>query len=274
MKTRPIIRPIIFLVSFLIISVVYILNPKIQPLPIYTLYMIFPVGAALIGLYTSRIYRFNNANGRAMILIADGLFCWGVSESMAYVSDNFITSASLAPSLLEVVSLIGYLAVGAGIYQGYVAAEIKLKQVNKSLLAIVLLASIILTIIVGYFCVYLVYDPSADIATNMVSVGFGVGDLTLLVGSMLMILVAREYKGGKLASFWVTMTAGFFIFLIADITYYDIFGEQILADIKPYTYNDLLWVAAYAVIAYAMLENYIHINEIRNKIKLKIQQRK
>jgi hypothetical protein len=217
MKTRLIIRPIIFLVSFLTISVVYILNQKIQPLPIYTLYMIFPVGAALIGLYTSRIYRFNNANGRAMILIAGGLLCWGVSETMAYVSDNFITSASLAPSLIDVVSLIGYLAVFAGIYHGYVAAEIKLKQVNKSLLVIVLLASIILTIIVGYFCVYLVYDPSADIATNMVSVGFGVGDLTLLVGSMLMILVAREYKGGKLASFWKLMAVGFYIFLIADI---------------------------------------------------------
>ncbi len=272
MKIKSIIRPIILLVSFLIISTVYVLNSKIQVFPIYTLYMVFPVGAALIGVYTSRLYRFNNANGRAMILITGGLFCWGVSETMAYISDNFITSASLDPSLFDVISLLGYLAVCAGIYQGYVAAEIKLNQVNKTLLAIVSPVSIILTIVVGYFCVYQVYDPSADFATNMVSVGFGVGDLTLLIASMLMILVAREYKGGKLASFWKTMTAGFFIFLIADIMYYDVFGQQILADIKPYTYNDLLWVAAYSVLALAMLENYFHISAVQKNIKLKLQQ--
>ncbi len=267
-------RLLIFISSFLVISAVYILNEETQTVQIATLYLIFPVLAALIGLYTSSIYGFKNANGRAMILIAVSLTCWAIAEIIFYISDNFVTSASLAPQLGDVFFLLGYPIFGAGVYQGYITAGIKLKKVNKSLLTAVLSASIILTVLVGYFGIYQIYDSTADLATNILNTGYGVGDLIVVVASMLMILVAREYKGGKLALFWTTVTLGNLLFLIADVVYCDMYGTQILADMKPYTYNDLVWVAGYLILAYGMLENYLHITAVQNKIKLELQQRK
>ena len=95
------IRPIIFIASFLVALAVYVLNLKTQTLPICTLFMIFPVAAALIGMYVSRIYRFNNANGRAMLLIIGGLLCWGIAEFIGYISDNFITPPTMDPQISD-----------------------------------------------------------------------------------------------------------------------------------------------------------------------------
>ena len=273
MKLQPITRPIIFSVGFLVALAVYVLNVKTQILPIYTLYTAFPVAAALIGLYTSSIYGFNSANGRAILLITGGLVCWGMAETIGYVSDNFITAPTMDPQISDFFFLIAYPIFGAGVYQGFIAAEIKLKQINKSLLTAVLSASLVLTAWVAYFGVYQAYDPTVDLLKNAVNIGYGVGDLILVIVSTLMILVAEEYGNGKLAAFWKTMALGFFVFLIGDILYFTMYWEQYSKDLKPYVYIDLLWTAAYTVLAYGVLENYLHIFEVQNKIRLKLQQR-
>ena len=273
MKLQPITRPIIFSVGFLVALAVYVLNVKTQILPIYTLYTAFPVAAALIGLYTSSIYGFNSANGRAILLITGGLVCWGMAETIGYVSDNFITAPTMDPQISDFFFLLAYPVFGAGVYQGFIAAEVKLKQTKKSLLAIVLSASLVLTVWVAYFGVYQAYDSTVDLLTNIVNIGYGVGDLIIVIASMLTILVAREYGGGKLARFWKTIALGFFMLLIGDILYFTMYWDQYSQDLKPYTYIDLLWIAAYLLLAYGMLENYLHISEVQNKIRLKLQQR-
>ena len=266
-------RKIIFIAIFIAIATVNILSPKTQSLPIYTLYTFFPVAAALIGLYTSKMYRFNNANGRAMLLIVGGLVCWGIAEFIGYISDNFITPPTMDPQISDFFFLLAYPVFGIGVYQGFIAAEIKLKQINESLLAVVLSASLALTAWVAYFGVYQAYDPDVNLLTNVVNIGYGVGDLILVIASTLMILVAKEYGNGKLASFWKTMALGFFIFLIGDILYFTMYWDQYSQDQKPYVYINLLWIAAYLLLAYGVLENYLHISEVQNKIRLKLQQR-
>ena len=272
MKIR--IRPIIFLAIFLAVVAVYVLSPKTQTVPIGTLYLIFPVGGALIGLYASGIYGFKSANGRAMLLIAGGSVCWGVADTIRYVLDVFGVSSDIAPSLASAFLLLAYPIFGVGIYQGFVAAGINLKKVKKSLLAVVLSVSLILTILVMYFGVYQAYDPTADALTNTVNISYGLGDLVLVIGSLLAILVANEYKGGKLALFWKIMTSGFLLFLIGDILYFTKYGVLAVQDIKPYVYIELIWIAAYLILAYGMLENYLHVSAVQKNIKLKLQQRK
>jgi hypothetical protein len=156
--------------------------------------------------------------------------------------------------------------------RGFVTAGIKLKLVKKSLLAIVLSASLILTVLVAYFGIYLVYNPEADILSNIVLVSLGLGDLVLIILSLLTILVASEYKGGKLASFWKTIALGFFLFLIADV-WFAIYGNIYTEDIYG-VFIELAWIAGYMFLAYGMLENYLHIATVRNKIQSKLPQSK
>ncbi len=269
------IRKIIFLAIFLAVSVVYILSTTDQVFMLSTLHLIFPVGAALIAAYTSRIYGFKSANnGRVQLIIAAGLVSWGIAEVVGYVLDNFLDVANLIPRVDSFFFLIAYPILGMGVYRGYVTAGIKLKLVKKSLLMMVLSASALLTIAVAYFGVYKAYDPTADILTNVVNLGYGLGDLILVVGSLFAIVVAHEYGDGKLASFWKTMAAGFFTFLIGDTLFFTMYGALVMEGVKPYLYVNLIWAAAYMLLAYAVLENYIHILSVQKNIKLQLQQRK
>jgi len=266
------IRTILFLAIFLAISAAYfLLFPKEPFVADGALYLIAPVAAALIALYTSRIYRFNSANGRAMLLISGGLVCWGIAEIITYVLNNVIPDANTFPSLANAFILLAFPLFGAGIYQGFITAGVKLKQVNKSLLAAVLSVSLILTVLVAYFGVYLAYDPSADLLSNIVTVGTGIGDLVLIILSLVAILVAGEYKGGKLASFWKTMASGFFLFLIADIMF-ALHGNQYTEDMYE-IFMELGWIAAYMLLAFGMLENYVHLSAVQKNIKLKLSQK-
>ena len=262
------IRLSIFLAIFIAVSIAYALTPLTQTPSLsvwilWTLYLIFPVGAALISLYTSRIYGFKSANGRALLLIASGTVFWAVGEIMLYISG--IVGNMAFPSPIDAIFLLGYPLFGAGIYQSFVTAGINLKTVNKSLLATILSLSFFLTILAGYFIVYPAYNASADLLTNIVNISYGLGDLILVIGSLFIILVANEYKGGKLASFLKIMAVVFFIFLIADISFAIYESRQF--------YIDLLWTAGYILLSYAMLENYLHISSVHKNIKLKLQQR-
>ena len=264
---------IIFLVIFLAYSAAYVFLSDTQNLLIVTLYLIFPVGAALVALYTSRIYGFKSANGRALLFITAGFTCWAIAEIVWYILENYIThGGGTVPSLADIFFFLAYPIIAVGIYQSFVTAGINLKTVKKSLLAIVISASVVLTVLVLYFGVYQAYDPSVDMSTNAVNIGYGLVDLVLVVFSLFTILVANEYKGGKLASFWKIMAAGFLLLLIADILS-AIYQVPYLDEVKPYLYIDLLWAGSYILLALAMLENYLHVLAVQKNIKLKLQQR-
>jgi len=267
-----IIRRYIFLVILLVTSIAYFLSPSDRALPIQTLYQVISIGAALVALYASRIYGFKSANGRAIILIAAGLVVWAIAEIVWYVLQSFMGNNDF-PTVTDIFFLLAYPIWGFGIYQGFTTAEVKLVRVRKSLLTLVFSASIILTILVSYFGIYQAYDPNADLLANIVAIFYGLGDLVLIILSLLTILVASEYRGGKLASFWKTMAAGFFVFLVADILF-AMYRDQFMADIKPYAYIDLMWLSGYLLIAYAMLENYAHVYLVQKQIRLKLQQRR
>ncbi|NTW61734.1 hypothetical protein HGB24_03580 [Candidatus Saccharibacteria bacterium] len=88
---------------------------------------------------------------------------------------------------------------------------------------------------------------------------------------MLTILAASEYRGGKLAYFWKIIAAGFFTFLIADTLYFTMWGNLIVTGTKPYAcIVELLWIASYLLLAFGMLENYVHVYKVQQKIKLKL----
>ena len=269
-KIRPI--TIIFLATFLAMTAVYIISPEVRGPEIQGLSLVIPIAAALIGLYTSRLYGLKSANGRALLLITGGIVCWAAAETIWYLSDNFIASGSLNPSFADVFFLLGYPLFGVGVYQGFITAGVKLKMIKKPLLVRVLTVSLTLTALVAYFVIYQAYDPTADLGINILNITYGLGDLILIILSLLTILVANEYRDGKLALYWKVIALSFFLTLIGDIAY-AMYGEQFLADVKPYTYIDLLWTAAYMLLAFGVLENYIHVSEVQNKIRLKLQQR-
>lgn len=267
------IRQIAFLIFFILIACLYILKPTIDN-PLLILYLVAPIGGTIIGLIASKFYGFKNPRGKALLLITGGLACYSVAEIIWTVSIITATEqVQSTTSMADIFFLSAYPFFFAGIYQSYKAAEIKVKKIKKSLLIKVVPLSLALMGLVLYFGVYKTYNPTLDPLTNTLNVSYGLIDLFLVISSLLTILVSNEYKGGKLASFWNIITVGFLFTLVADIAS-SIYADQYLDGVKPYTYIDLIWTAAYLLMAYAILEDYMHGLQVRNKIKLMLTQRK
>jgi hypothetical protein len=173
------------------------------------------------------------------------------------------------PSIADALFLIAYPLLAAGIYMSFVSAGVKIYRVKKSLLAILLITSMVLAALVMYFVEYQLFDAETGLLSTTVHILYGVGDLVLIVLAMLAVLVASEYKGGKLESFWLIMAIGFVIILLADIVF-AVYLAEILEDIKPYTYVDLLFFAGYQFLTFGMLQNYLHISSVQAKIRAKL----
>jgi hypothetical protein len=257
---------------FIAISAIYVLNTKTQGLVMSTMYVIFPVGASLVGLYAAKMYGFNKTSARVLLPIVYGLTCWALGEIIWYVLKNLLHMNPF-PSLGDISFLLGYPFVSVGIYHFYIMSGAKLERVKKSLLIPAVLISIILTILVVYFGMYQAYNPNTSLMANTVKMGYGMDDIILIVSSLFAVLAAHEYINGKLALLWETIIPGFIIYLIADVLF-ALYSTQYINDIKPYTYIDLLWIASYLILAFGILENVIDIYTVQKKIKLQLQQRK
>ena len=59
---------------------------------------------------------------------------------------------------------------------------------------------------------------------------------------------------------------------MADVLF-AVYGDQVLAGVKPYLYIDLIWTAGYMFLAFAITENYLYVSAVQKNIKLKLLQR-
>jgi hypothetical protein len=260
------IRAFIFLMVFAVTVALYNLMPDLTFVDDGLLFLAFPIFAAFSGVIVliSRMYRPDNTIGRAILLIAAGLVLWGVAETITYV--QYISESEQFPSIADYLLLLAYPIFALGVYQGYASAEVKLKQLKKSIVAVLVPIALLLTAFVGYFLVYLVYDTEATALENIVMLSYGIANLILIILSLLAYMASTQYKGGKLESFWITITLGFLLFLIGDLWY------AINGNTGYYPYIEYIWIAGYLVLAFGVLEDFLHLSYIQAKIISKLSQ--
>lgn len=255
---------LILIAVFIFLVAVYLVG-KPATLLADTAYL-FPVFvSALAGFYAAGAFGFKSYNGKALLLIAFGLTSWAAGELIWYIFKNFLNIDPF-PSIADFFFLLAYPLLFLGILFGTRLARANWSQLNKKTAWADIAAVAVLAAAVSYWGIYKAYDPQAGLFENEIAMSYGVADL-ILIGTLIFSLGnARAFKGGRFGIFWTLITVGFFFNLAADILF-AIYRSPYSKDLKPYMYIDLVWIAGYLLITYALLDNAFSLRAIHKKLK-------
>jgi len=251
-----------------LISISYFTGTSSQSFFNQTIYLIFPMIAALAGFLAAKIYGYRDKAGRGIFYMAIGFAFWALGDITWYLFVNFMNIDPF-PSIADVFYVSGYLLVFIGICVAFMLAKINpadIKKIAKRSLTVNIPVLIVLISIVSYFGIYKAYDPGSNFIHNFFSLSYGIVDLVLIIASMFALAIMKIYQGGKFAAFWRDMLIGFLLFLLADILF-ALYQAEYTKDLKPYIYIDLIYAASYLCFAFAMFDRYISLLSLHRSIK-------
>jgi diguanylate cyclase len=253
-----------FGILYISLATVYIINEPASFLT-ETLYLLPIFLSAAAGFFAARTYGLKSHNGKALLLIALGLASWATGELLWYIFKNFMEIDPF-PSAADALFLLAYPLLLSGILYGTRLAQAKWSQMDKKAATAGIAAVVILTAAVSYWGIYKSYDPQTSLFENEIAISYGVADL-ILIGALIFSLgTARAFKGGRFGIFWTLITVGFFFNLAANILF-AIYRLPYGEDLKPYMYIDLVWIAGYLLVAYALLDNALSLRAIHKILK-------
>ncbi len=253
-----------FCILLILLATAYIISDPASLLT-ETLFL-FPVFlSAAAGFLAASAYGLKSHNGKAMILIAFGLSFWAIGELIWYIFKNY-SGIDPFPSIADAFFLLAYPLLLVGIVYGTRLAQTKWNQMNKKMVTCGIIAVVILAAFVSYWGIYKAFDPETSLFENIIAMSYGAADLILLSALIFSLGIARAFRGGRFGVFWTIIAVGFSFNLVADILF-AIYRTPYGEDLKPYMYIDLIWIAGYLLVAYALLDNAFSLRAIHKKLK-------
>lgn len=220
------------------------------------------------GIYAMREYGLSNPTGKTVAFLTCGFILWALG-SLTYVINTFFLGIDQYPSLADVFIIAGYF-----FYMGGLLLEVRKRHVSfKNPYKIVtFITGLIIAVVTFYFGFYLAIDPSAPWLVSIVSLGYGIGDVILLMTLLIVIMMAFEYKGGRLFLPWFLIFTGFLVILVADILF-TFYVVQYEAKEWPYYVGiDFIWRVSYVFFAYGLFSLGFVVKDVKNTIAHKIEQ--
>jgi len=262
----------IFLLIVLALHCIFTaLNQENAGMIVDFLYLLAPVSAFLMGILLLRNLGTKNPLGFSILFLILGMLAFSVGEIIWFFLAH-ILQAEPYPSIADIFFLVVYPISLIGII-----LKIKFEKIAWSLAFFKKFTPLILVLgvliaLVAYFGIYNAYVPEDNLASNVISMLYGVGDLVLIFGCFLIVVITIEYKGGKMFSPWILTTLSYSILLVADVLFsankdaYEMNGMLKMA-------IDVIWMAGYFVFGLGML-NFLEIvqsqqDKIKSKLNLK-----
>lgn len=203
------------------------------------------------GAYSLYKYGTHGTKANTLLLLTGGMFCWLVGESIWTYYEYYLRIDPF-PSLADICYLMAYPLFFLALLRELWLTRINWKTLSKSLIFMIIMSSLLLIGIVLYFGVYLAYQPDEVLLTNSIAISYGIADLVLIVASMLLLILAWEFKGGELSRIWMTLFVSFFLTLSSDIlfaVFTKVYNEQ---GSFYRSLTDSIWILAYMLFAYAL----------------------
>jgi hypothetical protein len=229
-----------------------------------SIYMSFTGFSALAGILALKIIGAKGARGRALLTSVSATIAWFIGELISVIEvtrDGFVTF----PSVSDLFFLIGYI-----MFLVYLVHEIRLSNItfhslNKRIIAMSSLAALVAIGSFIFFASSLTYSGESSLWENITTIGYGVGDIFLIITSVFLIQLIWMYRGGKISSVWYFLLAGFILITIADYLY-GIYFDLYEANSNPVTnIVNAVYIAGYGAIAI----HYLKFCEIIQGIQLK-----
>ncbi|MFH0892394.1 MAG: hypothetical protein V1867_06470 [Candidatus Falkowbacteria bacterium] len=219
-------------------------------------YLLPPLMCVIGGFYAIKLYGVRNLS---IFLIVLGFACWFIAEAMWIVSGYF---DDRQPLLWDFFYLLGYPFLIAGS-----VLEIKKGKIAWTFNRVTITAafSVLSVYLAMHYGVIAGYDKGLPWLNNAINIFYGVGDIILAIMTVLIILIIREYRGGKIFFPWLYMLIGMILFVVADIAYaanYSLYVEGLW----PYRGLDFFWGLAYLFFSYSLFSFGFLIKDVQRKL--------
>lgn len=251
---------ILFSIFYIAAMLVYWVMPASQTKIILQYFfvlssLVLSVGGGAYSLYK---YGTHGSKSSTLLLFTAGMFCWLMGESI-WTYYEYVLHIDPFPSLADICYLMAYPLFGFAFIREIWLAGINWKALSKSLVFMIIVSSILMIGIVLYFGIFMAYNPKEPLLTNAIAISYGVVDLVLVVASMLLLVLAWEFKGGTLSRIWMTLFISFFLTLISDILFAIFTNVYTNLGSVYRNVTDSIWILAYILFAYALFNFGISI---------------
>lgn len=217
------------------------------------LYLVPPFFAMVAGIVALFTFGFANARSLTFILLTAGVSYWFFGE-LLFAYYQYILHVDSYPSAADFFYVLAYPMFFAGLINEIRIAQINWKGISKPTLFLLTLVGLLLGVIVGYFGIYQAYAPDEPLLSNLVAIGYGVGDLLLVLITILLLVLVWEFRGGKMSKVWLLLFGALIMTLVADILFARFSNEYTM---QVWFYKSLLdsfWMAGYLFFAFAFFE--------------------
>lgn len=230
---------------------------------LYLLISILPVviGFKSLGQYSSKDKGFSN-----LLSIILGFLLMSVGE-IIWIYFELILDIDPFPSLADLFYVSHYIFIFYGVYRELKSLSFSLKNLPKTTISMFIALSGTLMVIVGYFGIIKAYHPEVGIVENIFAIGYGVGDLILLITLLLLSLLLQEFAGGKIVRPWIYLILSILVSISADILF-AVYNESYQSyDYFVFNIVDTLWMANYIFAGFFFLEKLQIISDVKLKLK-------
>ena len=254
---------LVYLIFYTFFSYAYLASGNYSLLR-SVLYNLAPLAATLAGFSAVKVYGISGVRAKAILYLAAGNSFWFIGE---IIWSYFVQiGIEPLPSIADFFYFAAYPLLFMGLLLEYKLAQVKLTQINKTQLMTLGALGGLIIFFVCYFGVYLAYDPEVSAIQNIIIAGYGLADLTLVLLSGALVVIIREYKGGKIALPWFYFLLGLVLTLLADILF-AIYTDEYDANLPLTLIMDYFWLASYIFMATAFFHFGSSVKTLQKKLK-------
>lgn len=252
---------LIVLTTFFIAALITYLSGDYTSLAVQIWNLTPPFAAALTGILAVKVYGLNNPHARAFGFIALGIFFWFIGDFIWFILEYFFNQNPF-PSIADYFYLFAYPLLLIGLIQ-----ELRANKMRWTYCKVIscILLSLFFGLIVFYFGIIKAFDSSDLLINNLIAIAYGVGDLLLIIFTVLILMVAIGYQKGKLFYPWLIILIGFFLILVADILF--AMYHQEYENLEAISRNiDLGWISGFLFLTYGFYSIEYTVMQARNKL--------
>lgn len=246
------------LILFYLIAmmVMYWVNPfPNSTLVTPVLYLASCIISLITGVQLLRLVGYLSSRARSILLLVIGVFSWFIGD--AYWSlHQALGMAIQYPSIADYAYVFGYIVVFIGILIEIKHLHFSYSKLPKSILLAGIAGTTALVSLFLYLTVTYSYMPEAPLLENIITIGFGFGDMLLVVATAFLLTLIYELGSGKLATSWLFWASSFSSFFIADLLY-AMFNQQYNSGGAISNLADSLYILGYLLLACGFYTFYI-----------------
>lgn len=233
------------------------------------IYLFAPFIAFVIGVFAVKTYGIGNMQGKSMFFLTLSMFFLFIGEGF-WFHLQYIQNIEPDYSLADIFFLLSYPLSFVGIFIKLKTSDIHLKDLmsmSKKKNSIFFIPTLAVAFVaVSYFGIFKVYDPAVGLLENAVFMFYGFGDLVIILGCLLVMFIAMEFKGGKFSFVWLLLVFSYFSTLIGDILYAIYRNSMYEESLVSKVVLDVFWMLGYFVFAAAMLFFILIVKEKQQEV--------